>query len=139
MPLFTGAGAAIDMPGGDAGDASAVPSEKARPRSEASQDDVSGRVPGAKTPELKLELGKRLLDVAGQTDNPTERYTLQRKALDLAAAGASPQLIVEAAEQLADSFAVDPLELKADALARRRRHGQQSATPPKKLLGQPSA
>ena len=72
----------------------------------------------AKTPELKAELGRKLFDLATDNENLAERFALLREALDLAAAGGNTLLIVEAADQLAGSFRLDPLDLKADSLAR---------------------
>ncbi len=72
----------------------------------------------AKTPELKAELGRKLFDLATDNENPAERFALLREALDLAAAGGNVMLIVEAADQLAGSIRLDPLDLKADSLAR---------------------
>ncbi len=115
MPLLSGAAAEFVAPAGD----TAAPNDKQtalalKQIKLAYQADYKA----AKTPDLKVELGKKLLDVAAGIDNPAERFALLRESLDLAAAGGSAPLIADAADQLASAFSVDALELKADGLAR---------------------
>ncbi len=118
LPLLSGGGSTADVPS-DSPDSAAPPSEKQLAlASKQVKVMFQSEFKAAKTPELKLDLGKRLLDIAGATENPTERFALLRKALDLAAAGASVPTIVEAVELMASSYRIDPLELKADAALR---------------------
>ncbi len=77
-----------------------------------------GEYKAAQTPELKADLGKKMLNLAAESEDSAERFALLREALELAAAGGSPLLIGEAADQLASNFQVDSLELKADGLSR---------------------
>jgi hypothetical protein len=108
MPLLAGEAAEFSpMP---AGDVTAPPNAQQQAQA-LKQVKLTFQVDykAAKTPDLKLELGRKLLDVANETDNATERYALMRESLDLAAAGGSAQLVVEVADQLASAFKVDAL------------------------------
>jgi hypothetical protein len=116
MPLLSGAAAEFTPA---AGDMSALPSEKQLALAAKQVKLAFGAdYKAAKTPDLKVELSKKLIDIAAGTENPTDRYALLREALDLAAAGGNAIVISDAADQIASAFNVDSLELKGDGLAR---------------------
>ena len=70
-----------------------------------------------------------LLDVAAESDDPADRYTLLREAYDLAAGGGRPATIVQAAEELAQGYGADAVELKAEGLVGRRKPRRMRQSP----------
>ena len=144
MPLLSGAAAEFAPP---AGGNAALPSEKQLALAAKQVKLAFGAdYKAAKTPDLKVELGKKLIEVAAETENPPDRYALLREALDLAAAGGSAMVISDAAEQIASAFNVDAAaEFKGDGLARcgcrhqqrTGRQGNRACSPQPARLGDP--
>jgi len=67
---------------------------------------------------VRAALAIKLLQAAQQTaGQPSERYALLREARDLAAQASDPSTAFQAAEEMARHFAVNALDMKADALA----------------------
>jgi hypothetical protein len=117
MPLLSGGPAAGTATG--ARKMSAPPNEKQQAAALKHIKEVfQGEYKSAKTPDRKLELSQKLLNTATETDDTAERYALLREAVDLAASGGSPATIAQAVEELARWYKIDPLDVKADGLAR---------------------
>lgn len=96
----------------------AVPNQAAQAASMKSiQDIYRDDIKRATTPELKIELAKKLRAAALGTDNdPAGRYVLFKMASDLAAAGGDLDTATDTIDKVAETFNVDPLDAKAEML-----------------------
>jgi hypothetical protein len=74
-------------------------------------------VDAAKTPAAKLDLAKNLLQRGIENSaEPAEQYVLLRMARDYAIAAADAGLAMQAVDELAHSFQIDPLTSKLETL-----------------------
>ncbi len=86
------------------------------------QADLGSEFADAATPQKKAELAKKLIEQAASDHDPVRRFVMWRDARDLAADAGQPAVMIQAVDQMAARFRIDPLDMKADALA---------ASPPK--------
>ncbi len=71
----------------------------------------------ATTPQKKTDLAKKLIEQAASGNDPARRFVMCRVARDLAAEVGQPAVMVQAVDQMAAQFRIDPLDMKADTLA----------------------
>jgi hypothetical protein len=71
----------------------------------------------AAKPSEKAELAKKLLEQSASGNDPARRFVMQRAARDLAAEAGQPAMMIQAVDQMAAQFRIDPLDMKADTLA----------------------
>jgi hypothetical protein len=79
--------------------------------------EMEAEFAAAAKPSEKTELAKKLLEQATSGNDPARRFVMQRAARDLAAEAGQPTVMVQAVDQMAAQFRIDPLDMKADALA----------------------
>lgn len=96
-----------------------IPDKAAQAKAEALILDIFKEdLAAAKTSELKAKLAAYLLQQGKETrDDPATRYTLFRDARNLAAQAGDASLALQAIDELARDFDVNPHELKAQILA----------------------
>jgi hypothetical protein len=86
------------------------------------QADLGSEFADAATPQKKAELAKKLIEQAASDHDLVRRFVMWRDARDLAADAGQPAVMIQAVDQMAAQFRIDPIDMKADALA---------ASPPK--------
>jgi hypothetical protein len=72
----------------------------------------------ASTPEKKVSLSKELRSQANKTSSATERWVLLNEAARLAGEAGDLDTVIEALKETTDLFAVDRLELEAEAFTK---------------------
>ncbi len=102
----------------DAGKRMPVPDAAAQARAMTVVREVfSGEFEGVKGSAEGLALAKKMLDQATSTaGDPAERFVLLRLARDLAEQAADPETALEAVDQIARTFEVDPIAMKVECL-----------------------
>ena len=81
------------------------------------QADLGSEFADAATPQKKAELAKKLIEQAASDHDPVRRFVMWRDARDLAVDAGQPAVMIQAVDQMAALFRIDPLDMKADALA----------------------
>lgn len=96
-----------------------VPDAAAQAESMKLVKEIYGReYAGAKKAEQKQALAKKLLQKACETQNePTSKYVLLKLAKNIATQAVDVETALAAVDAMAQSFEVDPLEIKADVLS----------------------
>jgi hypothetical protein len=79
--------------------------------------EMEAEFAAAAKPSEKIELAKKLIEQATSGNDPARRFVMQRAARDLAAEVGQPAVMIQAVDQMAAQFRIDPLDMKADALA----------------------
>ena len=80
-------------------------------------DEMDAAFAAAVSPSKKQELARKLIENGQSADDPVRRYVMWCAARDLAAEGGQPATMIEAVDHLAGQFRIDPLDMKADAMA----------------------
>ncbi|HEV3418186.1 MAG TPA: hypothetical protein VG056_15280, partial [Pirellulales bacterium] len=81
------------------------------------KDEMGTAFSDATSPLKKVELAKKLIEQAESADDPARRYVMWREARDLAADAGQPATMIQAVDHLGEKFRIDPLDMKADAMA----------------------
>jgi hypothetical protein len=82
------------------------------------KESYAADVKGAKTPEQKLELSRKLVEAADSADGEAWRWTLLHEGLLLAAATADPEEIEKVVKRLDERFKIDLWEINAEAFTK---------------------
>jgi uncharacterized protein YigA (DUF484 family) len=80
--------------------------------------DLGGDFSDATSESSKSELAKKLIELAKANDDLALRFVMWRDARDLAADAGQPAVMVQAVDRMAEQFRIDPLDMKADTLAK---------------------
>lgn len=96
----------------------AVPDLSSQKRASKAVEEVfKDQIARARTPEEKSALANKLIAAAHETTNdPTGKYIMISKSLDLAAQAGDVEIVMAAAEMLTGSFAIDDIKTKGSAL-----------------------
>jgi hypothetical protein len=106
------------LPDAKSSDLAIVPDPGALATAEQKIKDEMGNAFSDATSSLKkYELAKKLIEQAESTDAAARRYVMWREARDLAADAGQPATMIQAVDHLGGQFRIDPLDMKADALA----------------------
>jgi len=98
---------------------SPVPSDSALAAAgQAVEKTFSRELAAANSAAAKMQLAKKLIEVAEATTAPAERFALLRKAGQLASTSGNITLLVRVVDEIARAFEVEPLDAKADALSK---------------------
>jgi hypothetical protein len=81
------------------------------------KDEMGNAFLDATSSSKKHELAKKLIEQAESADDPARRYVMWREARDLSADAGQPTTMIQAVDRLGEKFRIDPLDMKADALA----------------------
>lgn len=102
-----------------AGQKITVPSDEALSAGTARvRETLSAELDAAKTPAAKLQLAKKVLEMAPKTTDPVDRFALYRQAGELASYAGNIDMLMKIVDEMAGTFALDALEAKADALSK---------------------
>lgn len=80
-------------------------------------DEMDAAFAAAVSPSKKIELARKLIENGQAADDSVRRYVMWCAARDLAAEAGQPATMIEAVDHLAGQFRIDPLDMKADAMA----------------------
>lgn len=94
----------------------AVPSGESR-KAVAGQLEEVYEISKLKKPSEKVELAKKLIELGQKSNDPAEQFVLLRTAMELSSAGGDAKLMLEAVDQIAERFAIEPLKVKAKVLS----------------------
>ena len=102
-----------------AGQKITVPSDEALSACTARvRETLSAELDAAKTPAAKLQLAKKVLEMAPKTTDPVDRFALYRQAGELVSYAGNIDMLMKIVDEMAGTFALDALEAKADALSK---------------------
>jgi hypothetical protein len=119
LVLFVGSLCVFAQGVGEASKRLPVPDQAAQGKALALVLDVFKEdIEAAKDPQAKAKLALNLLQQGKESkDEPANRYVLFREAKELAAKAGDPNLTLLAVDEMTRDFNVNPLDLKASALA----------------------
>jgi hypothetical protein len=118
LPLLQPEAADAALPETDSSRLAVVPDMNALAKAEKKfHEEMDAAFAAAVSPSKKQELARKLIENGQSADDPVRRYVLWCAARDLAAEGGQPATMIEAVDHLAGQFRIDPLDMKADAMA----------------------
>jgi hypothetical protein len=118
LPLLQPDKADAALPEADASRLAVVPDKDVLAKAEKKvREEMDAAFAEAKSASKKSELAKKLIEQGDSIDDPARRFVMWREARDLAAEAGQPAILFQAVDHLAGQFRIDPLDMKADALA----------------------
>jgi hypothetical protein len=118
LPLLQPEKADAALPEADASRLAVVPDKDSLAKAEKKvREEMDAAFAEAKSASKKSELARKLIDQGDSIDDPARRFVMWREARDLAAEAGQPAILFQAVDHLAGQFRIDPLDMKADALA----------------------
>jgi hypothetical protein len=118
LPLLQPDAADAVVPETDSSHLAVVPDMSTLAKAEKKvHDEMDAAFAAAVLPSQKNELTKKLIENGLSADDPVRRYALWCAARDWAAEAGQPAMMIEAVDRLAGQYRIDPLDMKADAMA----------------------
>ena len=118
LPLLQPEAADAALPETDSSRLAVVPDMNTLAKAEKKvHDEMDAAFAAAISPSKKIELARKLIANGQAADDSVRRYVMWCAARDLAAEAGQPATMIEAVDHLAGQFRIDPLDMKADAMA----------------------